>query len=289
MPIVVLVGVLVMGLVSLVGRSGILLPPQAIARQYVASLYAQDYGRAYELIAPADRSYKSRVAYLQENRPLAGWTLEAARYLASFITYREIQVDEQENRATVTVTLITPDGNADAVREILFAEPSNGAERELLLARLGQLRENGQLPTLETEQRLELVQERGRWWVVEGWATAVRVHFSAEVKDGLPWAFESLQETVLIRPGETLQALYHVQNLSDQPVTAKAQHSEEPAEFANFLRVIQCFCFIQQTLRPGEEMQLPLLFYLAADIPLEARDIYVNYAFYPIEEGNEGN
>jgi hypothetical protein len=288
MPIIILVGGLATGLVSLIAHSGILLPPQAIVQQYITSLYAQDYGRAYELIAATDRSIKSREAYLQENWPVTGFALEASGRLASFIEYRQIVVNQQGNRATVTMTLIVPDGNADVIREILFASPASEGERLTLLATLDQLHESGQLPSQETAQQLELVKERGRWWIVEGWAAAVRVHFVAEVEDGLPWSFEPVQETVLIRPGETLQAVYRAKNLSDQPVTGKAQHIEEPAEFVNFLRVVQCFCFIQQTLGPGEEMELPLLFYLDSQIPAEAKDLYVRYTFYPVQNGNEG-
>jgi cytochrome c oxidase assembly protein subunit 11 len=92
-----------------------------------------------------------------------------------------------------------------------------------------------------------------------------------------------LREVVLAKPGETLQTVYRAKNLSDQPVVAKARHVDRPEEYLAFLSIVQCFCFIQQTLQPGEEAELPLVFRVEWDVPLEVRDFYVHYEFYPIE------
>lgn len=285
-------GGLAIGLVFLASWLGVWSRPQVVVQQYVASVYAHDYSRAYELISGADKAVKSQEEYLRENRPFTRFTLEAARQLATYIEYPEIQTESQGGRATVTVKFIVPDGNAEEVKEILF--PDSGAlasqedelseaERRTLLAKLDQLHESGQIPTFEGEQTFELVQEQGQWRIVENWAETVRVHFSAEVKHGLPWEFEPVQEVVLAKPGETLQAVYRVKNLSDQLVTAKARHIDKPEEYTDFLEVIQCFCFIQQTLKPGEAAELPLVFRVEWDTPDEVKDFYVHYEFYPLE------
>jgi cytochrome c oxidase assembly protein Cox11 len=174
------------------------------------------------------------------------------------------------------------------VREILFAAGRDGdglssTERRALLEELERIRESDQLPTFLAEQTFALVREQGRWRIFENWGAAVRVHFSGEVKDELPWEFTPVQAVVLAKPGETLQTVYRVKNLSDQPVTAKARHIDEPEEYVDYLDTIQCFCFIQQTLAPGEEMELPLRFRVAWDVPLEVKEFYVHYEFYPIE------
>ncbi len=118
------------------------------------------------------------------------------------------------------------------------------------------------------------------------WAGAIRVLFEAEVKNGLPWKFWPVQNMVLAKPGEGLQALFKVKNLSNKPVTAKARHLNEPKEMAaKYLQIVQCFCFIQQTLAPGEEIELPpVVFRVHWDVPTEIKEFRVTYEFYPIEK-----
>lgn len=293
-PLLVIVilglGGLATGILFWITQAEVFTSPELMVKQYMARVYAQDYSRAYELISTEDKAYKSQEAYLQENNNgFSGFRLEAARRLASFIEFPEIQTDVQGDRAIVTVNYIVPDGNDPAVRDILFARSSPSgsefteAERSELLAKLDHLQRTGQIPTFEGEETFELVKETNGWRIIENWAASVRVHFSGQVMDGLAWEFEPIQETVLAKPGETLQAIYRARNLSDQPVTAKARHLDRPAEVTEFLNIIQCFCFIQQTLQPGEEVKLPLVFRVAWDVPTDVTDFYVHYEFYPLE------
>jgi hypothetical protein len=273
------------GLIFWANRSGAASSPEEVVQQYVASLYARDYDQAYDLISAADKAYKSRELYLQENNPFTGLRLEASRRLASYIRFPTLQADRQsEDRTTVTIQYVVPDGNAGAVREILFAAPPEEAgDGQALLQELDRLHESEQIPTFEGEQTFVLVREQGGWRILENWAEAVRVHFSAEVKQGLAWEFEPLQEMVIAKPGETLQTVYRAKNLSDQPLVAKARHIDQPEAYLDYLNIIQCFCFIQQTLRPGEEVELPLAFRVEWDVPTEIKDFYVHYEFYPLE------
>ncbi|HXV42116.1 MAG TPA: cytochrome c oxidase assembly protein, partial [Anaerolineae bacterium] len=159
----------------------------------------------------------------------------------------EIQTDQQGDRATVTVKFSSPDGNAEVVRDILFVSHGDAlpqAERKMLLDKLDRLHKGGQIPTVEGEQFFELVKEADGWRIFENWAEAVRVHFSAEVKHGLPWEFEPVQATVLAKPGETLQNAYRVKNLSEQPITAKAQHFDQPEQYVDFLISSQEFLIL---------------------------------------------
>lgn len=269
--------------------------PETAVQQYVASVYAADYGGAYDLISATDRSSKSREEYLLENISYTGLALEMTRQLASYIEFEEIQVDRQGDQAMVTVQFVIPDGNAGAVRELLAASGRGSdlteSEGRDLLTELDQLHESGQLATLEGEQTFTLVQEAGRWRIFENWAEAIRVHFSGEVMDDLAWEFKPVQETVLAKPGESLQTVYWAKNVSDQPITAKARHIDRPEEHLDSLAIIQCFCFIQHTLQPGEESELPLVFRVAWDVPSDVKDFYVHYEFYPIESfpEEEGN
>jgi hypothetical protein len=185
----------------------------------------------------------------------------------------------------VTVDFVVPDGNAEAVREIIFAD-ENGltdAERRDLLENLDRLHEEGQIPTFEGVQSFDLVREKLGWRIRENWAEATRVHLSGEIRNGLPWEFEALQEVVLAKPGETVRAIYRAKNLSEQEITAKARHIVQPEEHHDFLDTIQCFCLIQQNLKPGEEIEMPVVFRVAWDVPPGVKDFYVHYEFYPIE------
>jgi cytochrome c oxidase assembly protein subunit 11 len=68
-------------------------------------------------------------------------------------------------------------------------------------------------------------------------------------------------------------------------VTAKARHQDEPKGLADkYLEIVQCFCFIQQTLAPGEEKELPVVFRVRWDVSKEVREFRVNYEFYPIDK-----
>ena len=283
--VLLLVGAVAVGLILLNRRLAASSAPEQVVRQYVAGLYARDFERAYQLISTADKAYKSQAEYLEENNSLTGFALEASRQLASYIEYQAWEVERQGERVTVTAHFVVPDGNTPAVQKILSqGDTLTQAERAALLDELDRLYRSDKIPTFEGEQRFELVQEPEGWRVVEDWAGAVRVHFSGEVRAGLSWEFEPLQEVVLAKPGETLQATYRARNLSDRPVVAKARHIDRPEEYLDFLTIVQCFCFIQQTLQPGEETKLPLVFRVEWDTPAEVKDFYVHYEFYPLEE-----
>lgn len=258
--------------------------PAEVAEDYLKAAYAGDYARAYDFISLEDRRHKTREAYVAENGPLQGFALVAARALARHVRLEDVRVTISGDRATVEARVMSLDGNASGIREIVFAQKEDPdltlTERRRLFRRLERLIGAGQVPRLENEVALELRRREGRWGVYLGWAEAIPVRFTAAIKDGLPFEFRSLQEVVLARPGETLRAAYHVKNLSDRPVTAKADHSVEPE---GALDTVQCFCFIQLTLQPGEEQELPVVFRVKWDLPEGVKSIRNHYDFYPLE------
>ncbi|MFQ5521172.1 MAG: cytochrome c oxidase assembly protein, partial [Candidatus Methylomirabilia bacterium] len=64
----------------------------------------------------------------------------------------------------------------------------------------------------------------------------------------------------------------------------KARHILDPPEDTGHLQIISCFCFLQQTLAPGEEQMLPVIFRVNYDLPAAIREMQVRYEFYPIEQ-----
>jgi len=264
--------------------------PHAVLQHYLAVLYAREYKDAYRLIARVDVELKKEEEYLRENESFSGAVLTLARTLASFIEYHDVHTELQNGHATVRFTVKLPNANDPTIRDLLFdfdAERLAGLT-EGDLQRLGKelegMGQRGDLPMIEGQEAWELVKEPEGWRVFLNWAGAVRVQFTAEAKDGLPWKFWPVQEVVLAKPGKSLQAVYRAKNLSDKPVTAKARHIDGPKEIADtYLQIIQCFCFIQETLDPGEEKEFPLVFRIRWDAPETIKKLSVRYEFYPIE------
>lgn len=255
-----------------------------IIKSYVKALYSRNYKKAYEFVSSLDRSFKTEEEYLRENPSFEGLTLELAEKLASFITYKNINSEIRGDRARVTVSLSLPDGNAPEIQSILFEEERpKDASRAELLEKLETLQKTGKIPMIEGEQPIELIKEKDQWYISLNWGNGIRVRFKGVVRNDLPWSFEPVQKEVLIQPGETLQNFYRVKNLSDKPVTGKALHRIEPRSQEQYLTITECFCFLQETLEPGEEKELPLTFQLNWDTPKDVNPFEVTYEFYPLE------
>ena|GEM_PF-440651 len=255
-----------------------------VVKEYVKAIYSRNYKKAYGLTSSLDRRFKTEEEYLRENASFEGLTLELAENLADFIAYRDIRAEIQGDRAQVVLNLSLPDGNAPEIQGILLEEERpKGASREELLEELEALRKAGKIPTVEGEQPMELVKENGHWRVFLNWGSGIRVSFKGVVKNDLPWSFEPVQKEVLIQPGETLQNAFRVKNLSDKPTTGKALHAIEPMGQKEYLNITQCFCFLQETLQPGEEKELPLTFQMSWDPPKDVKYLEVTYEFYPLE------
>ena len=90
----------------------------------------------------------------------------------------------------------------------------------------------------------------------------VRVSFDANVGPGLNWTFEPEVNFVRVQTGETKTVFYRVKNRSDKPQTGMATFNVAPDQYGGFFNKIQCFCFTEQTLEPGETMDMPVVFFL---------------------------
>ena len=259
--------------------------------RYLKAVYAQDYAEAYKYISQRDREANREAAYLRENPSLTGAAAELVRRLAERIEVGPLSSEIRGDSTTVRFPISLPDANSAELQELFRrfrpprAEPAHAGKRRQIVASLDEMSRTGRLPVITGEESLDLLREDGRWTVFLNWGDAVKVFFHAEVKEGLPWAFEPLQKMVLARPGETLHASYRARNLSDRTVTAKARHLDTPKEAAaKFLNVIQCFCFLRERLKPGQEKELSLVFRVDWDVPRENREFHVTYQFYPSDK-----
>jgi len=119
-------------------------------------------------------------------------------------------------------------------------------------------------------------------------AGQVSIRFDANTHPGLPWRFEPEQTTVNVAPGAQTKIFYHAQNLSARTITGQAAYNVTPDQAGKYFKKIQCFCFSEQTLKPGESVDMPVTFFVdpAMMKDPDTKDIdqiTLSYTFYPVE------
>ena len=122
----------------------------------------------------------------------------------------------------------------------------------------------------------------------------IRVRFSGTADSGLPRDFAPEQREITLRVGEAGLAFYSARNLSDRPITGMAAYNVTPAKAGLYFHKIQCFCFDEQVLAPGESVSMPVYFFVdpaIADDPNldDIKAVTLSYTFYrsaadPVEE-----
>lgn len=90
----------------------------------------------------------------------------------------------------------------------------------------------------------------------------ITVRFDASRAHDMPWEFEALQTSMKVRVGETALAFYRATNTSDVPVTGMANYNVTPFKMGPYFSKLECFCFFEQTLQPGESMDMPVIFFV---------------------------
>lgn len=261
--------------------------PEEIALAYARAVYARDYAQTWEFISAVDKQYKTREQYLAENSSFTGLENELAAILAGWIQFTQTNVEVVGDRATVTVHVKAPNGNQPEVYKLLQAAEGEtelvAAERHALFEQLESMYAANQIEILEDNYTFTLRHEPDGWRVVMDWAGAIVVKFTAEVSPGLDWEFYPLQAEVRALPGETLTVIYRAVNRSNHPIIGKGKHVILPEAYKDYFTTLQCFCFVQQTLQPGESKDMALIFRIDYDVPAEVRQFENNYIFYPIE------
>ena len=116
----------------------------------------------------------------------------------------------------------------------------------------------------------------------------IKVRFDATLGRDMPWTFEAAQTTMDIRIGETGLAFYEAHNPTDRPVTGTASFNVTPSSMGGYFAKIECFCFTEQTLQPGERVSMPVTFYvdpeMVHDIDTKGvQTITLSYTFFETE------
>ena len=125
----------------------------------------------------------------------------------------------------------------------------------------------------------------------------IEVRFDSSVNPLLPWRFAPNQHEMTLHIGATGMASYHAQNIGAVPITGTATYNVQPDKMGKYFVKIQCFCFSEQTLKPGEAVDMPVVFYIdpkiAEDPELDdVTSVTLSYTFFkadskPLEKAVE--
>lgn len=116
----------------------------------------------------------------------------------------------------------------------------------------------------------------------------ITVRFDGSLESGMPWTFKPVQREIEIRIGETGLTFYEAHNPTDRPVAGSASYNVAPFEAGSYFVKIDCFCFEEQILQPGETVQMPVSFYVDPDIRSDrdakhAPRLTLSYTFHEID------
>jgi len=117
----------------------------------------------------------------------------------------------------------------------------------------------------------------------------ITVRFDANVVGGLPWKFEPERTSIDVRIGDVFTVMYRVTNESARETVGQAVYNVTPLTVGAYFQKINCFCFTEQRLKPGESRDMPVVFYvdpaLTRDSDQDQLDtITLSYSFYPVRE-----
>ncbi|MGE0179754.1 MAG: cytochrome c oxidase assembly protein [Sphingomonas sp.] len=122
----------------------------------------------------------------------------------------------------------------------------------------------------------------------------ISVRFDGNVSPALGWEFRPVDTSRRVAIGARNIALYRARNTGPTPITGTATFNVAPNQAGRYFVKIQCFCFTEQTLQPGQEVNMPVIFYVDPAIleDPDARDISeitLSYTFYPVDRAESGS
>ncbi len=117
----------------------------------------------------------------------------------------------------------------------------------------------------------------------------IAVRFDSNVAPGLPWKFEPEQTEIQVKIGEVTTVFYTVTNQSARTTTGQAAYNVAPLTVGSYFQKINCFCFTEQTMAPGEKREMPVVFYVDPALVTNSDNdgltaITLSYTFYPVRE-----
>lgn len=127
-----------------------------------------------------------------------------------------------------------------------------------------------------------LVAQEGERPIVD---RTVTVRFDSNVDPNLAWRFEPVQREVKVKLGEEKLVFFRATNVSQRPIVGTATYNVTPERTAGWFNKVQCFCFTEQLLKPGQSVDMPVVFFVDAEMAKDyryndIRTITLSYTFY---------
>ena len=143
-----------------------------------------------------------------------------------------------------------------------------------------------------TTQRVDEATATQRLATVQTQTRMLSIRFDSNIGGGLPWEFYPEKKRVTVGVGGKSMAIFIAKNLSDKPVKGRAVFNVTPEQVGRYFSKIQCFCFTEQTLQPGQEVRMPVLFYvdnafLNDPDGKDVEEVTLSYTFYPVENTDD--
>ncbi|KAA1157619.1 cytochrome c oxidase assembly protein [Pseudoalteromonas fuliginea] len=132
---------------------------------------------------------------------------------------------------------------------------------------------NGKPSLEQAEQSTQIVQNR-----------EVGVSFTTHAQSGAPFEVKSKEYSVVVKPGAMREVMFSAKNNSNLDKVMQAVPSVSPGKAAKYLHKIACFCFDQQPLKAGEELEFKLLFYVDIALPSDIEELTLSYTVFDISE-----
>jgi hypothetical protein len=280
----VAVGFAIVAALYLIPRMASSAPPERVSQDFFLDTYTRNFASAWERVSKEDQAARTKEEYLSSNPPPGGFQDLLYNQLAKWGKFEVIAITSTDPaRALVSAHMRFPDVSQQAVDELLELALSQEAEPSNLLDQLSELMRSGQLKFIEGNISIDLALENNRWRVAQHWGQSITVHLKSAVSPNLDWDFYPVVSEISALPGELVSANYFARNNSEETVTGKAIHEVGPPQAAAYFETIQCFCFTEQTLEPGEEREMVLMFRIDFSTPRELSDFDNLYTFYTID------
>ena len=133
-------------------------------------------------------------------------------------------------------------------------------------------------PSSKPEQSDEFVIDNGR---------PIALQFISTNNKNMPWTFEPSEKVMKIETGKYHTATFYVKNTTNRKMVAQAVPSVAPSKAAAYLKKLECFCFEQQELMPGEDALLPVKLLVSNDLPSNIKNVILSYTIFDITDYND--
>jgi cytochrome c oxidase assembly protein subunit 11 len=116
---------------------------------------------------------------------------------------------------------------------------------------------------------------------------SIKVEFITNISRGMPWEFKSTVNSMTVHPGQLNEVIFYAKNTSRKAIVGQSVPSVSPGEGALYFNKTECFCFDQQRLAAGEEITMPMKFYIDADLPQDITNLTLSYQLFNVTEAAE--